>query len=195
MTKNPSIKKQAKILRLFRKIHRYLGAFLFLFFIIISISGILLGWKKQSNGFLLPESQQGTTTDLKDWISIDSLHTIACFELQQATSETIALNLDRIDIRKEKGMVKFVFEEDYWEVQLDGATGKPLQIARRQSDFLENIHDGSFIGNNTELKTPIKIVYTSIMGLSLLIFSITGFWMWYGPKKMRRQRRKTMESH
>jgi uncharacterized iron-regulated membrane protein len=190
MTKHPALKKHAKVLRIFRKIHRYIGAFLFLFFIIISVSGILLGWKKLSNGVLLPESQQGTSTELKDWISIDSLHTIACYELQQATTGDVSLKLERIDIRKENGMVKFVFEEDYWEVQLDGATGNPLQIAKRQSDFLENIHDGTIFGTSFGMGTPIKIIYTSIMGIALLIFSITGFWMWYGPKKMRRIRKK-----
>ena len=31
----------------------------------------------------------------------------------------------------------------------------------------------------------IKLVYTSIMGTALLIFTITGFWLWYGPKRYR----------
>lgn len=188
MTKHPSLKKQAKIIRSFRKIHRFTGALLFLFFIAVSVSGILLGWKNYSNGSLLPESQQGTSIDLADWLPIDRLHELACKELQATTSETISVELERIDIRKDKGMVKFVFEEDYWEVQLDGATGKTLQVAKRHSDLLENIHDGSLFGSALGNSNAFKIFYTSVMGLALLLFSITGFWMWYGPKRMRKLR-------
>jgi hypothetical protein len=90
-----------------------------------------------------------------------------------------------IDVRKDKGMVKFVFNDHFWGIQLDGATGKLLQIERRNSDMIENIHDGSildhYLGTTGE---PIKVVYTTIMGLGLLIFTITGFWLWYGPKRM-----------
>lgn len=43
-------------------------------FFFISISGLLLGWKKHSNGIILPKSYQGTSTELKDWLPIDSLH-------------------------------------------------------------------------------------------------------------------------
>ena len=48
-----------------------------------------------------------------------------------------ALNFN--DIKKEKGMVKFIFSENYWAIQLDGATGKLLHIERRHSDIIENI--------------------------------------------------------
>jgi len=32
----------------------------------------------------------------------------------------------------------------------------------------------------------IKLFYTSVMGLALLVFTVTGFWLWYGPKRMRK---------
>jgi hypothetical protein len=50
MPKNNNRKKQAKLLRIFRKIHRTLGASLFVFFIFISVTGVLLGWKKNTGG-------------------------------------------------------------------------------------------------------------------------------------------------
>jgi hypothetical protein len=34
-------------------------------------------------------------------------------------------------------MVKFIFAENYWGIQLDGATGKLLHIERRRSDIIE----------------------------------------------------------
>lgn len=159
-----------------------------MFFFIVSITGLLLGWKKHSGGVLLPKSYKGTSTDLKDWLPIDSLHTIACRVFRDSISPDLSLDLDRIDIRKDKGMVKFVFIDQFWGIQLDGSTGEVLHIERRRSDFIEKIHDGSILDyyfGTTD--GQIKLIYTSIMGLALLTFTITGFWLWYGPKRMRRE--------
>ncbi|TDS18617.1 PepSY-associated transmembrane protein [Maribacter caenipelagi] len=178
---------QAKWLRIFRKIHRATGAALFIFFFIISITGLLLGWKKHSDGVILSKSYEGTSTVLKHWLPIDSLHTLANTYLLQTVSEELSTEIDRIDIRKEKGMVKFVYVNHLWGLQLDGATGKLLHVERRYSDLIEQIHDGSilddYIGTSNK---QIKVIYTTIMGLALLLFTITGFWLWYGPKRMRK---------
>ncbi|MFZ1497354.1 MAG: PepSY domain-containing protein [Saprospiraceae bacterium] len=191
MDNNQSNKRhqQAKVIRNFRKIHRITGACMFFLFFFVSITGLLLGWKKNSGGFILPKTYQGTSTNLQDWKPLDSLHTIACKVLQDSISSNISTKLERIDIRKEKGMVKFVFATDYLGVQLDGATGKLLHIEKRWSDMIENIHDGSILDIyfNTN-KGIFKLVYTTIMGLALLTFTITGFWLWYGPKLMRKSK-------
>ena len=190
MAKITSKQKQAKILRLFRKVHRITGAMLFLFFFIIAITGILLGLKSNSNGLILPNTEQGTTSNLKKWLPIDSLHNKAILILQDSISPNLSLELDRIDIRKNKGVVKFIFENHYWEIQLDGATGELLNIGKRHSDLIEDIHDATILDRilNTS-QTQIKLIYTLIMGLALLLFTITGFWLWYGPKRMKRKKR------
>ena len=182
---------QAKILRIFRKVHRTTGAMLFVFFFLIAVTGILLGWKNNSNGFILPKTEQGTSSELKNWLPIDNLHKNACKIMQDSVAPNISLELDRIDIRKKNGIVKFVFEKHNWEVQLDGATGKLLHIGKRHSDFIENLHDGTVLDAwfNTSTK-PFTVIYTSIMGIALLLFTITGFWLWYGPKKLKKHRAK-----
>lgn len=190
MIKKNSRQKQASLLRTFRKVHRTTGAFLFVFFFFISISGLLLGWKKHSGGMILPKSYQGSSTELKDWLPLDSLHSKAIKILHDSVSADLSLELERIDVRKNKGMVKFVFTDHYYGIQLDGATGKLLQIERRRSDIIENIHDGSILDYYFgTTKEQIKLVYTTIMGLALLVFTITGFWLWYGPKRMRKKQR------
>ncbi|MEJ0056649.1 MAG: PepSY domain-containing protein [Bacteroidota bacterium] len=179
--------QQAKVLRIFRKIHRTTGAFLFVFFFFVSVTGLLLGWKKNSGGLILAKSYQGTSTDLKDWISIDSLHKIASRVAHDSISPGLSLELDRIDIRKDKGMVKFVFVDGFWGIQLDGVSGKVLHIEKRRSDFIEKVHDGSIIDHYFETSSGLfKLFYTTVMGLALLTFTVTGFWLWYGPKRMRR---------
>jgi len=185
---NKTRQQQAKILRVFRKVHRTTGALLFVFFFVVSITGLLLGWKKNSGGLILAKSYTGTSTELKDWLSIDSLHTIASGILRDSVSSQLSPELDRIDIRKDKGMVKFIFKDKYWGIQLDGATGQLLHIERRRADFVENIHDGSILDYYFKTNGQIKLVYTTIMGLALLTFTVTGFWLWYGPKRMRRNR-------
>ena len=70
-------KKYAKTIRVVRKIHRTTGALLFTFFFLIAISGLILGWKKNSNGLILPKSYQGTSTELSNWLPLDTLQIIA----------------------------------------------------------------------------------------------------------------------
>lgn len=187
MAENQNRQRQAKLLRDFRKIHRITGALLFVFFFVISITGLLLGWKKHSGGLILPKSHKGSSTNLAEWLPLDSLHTQACMHLHAAVSPDLSLRLDRIDVRKDKGMVKFVFKDHFWGVQLDGATGNLLHIERRRSDFIEHIHDGSILDHYLGTSNgQIKLVYSTVMGVALLIFTITGFWLWYGPKRMRK---------
>lgn len=180
-------KQHASLLRSVRKIHRATGIALFFLFLFVALSGLLLGWKKNSGGYILPASQQGTSTELEEWLPLDTLSGIAIQSLQGSVGKGYSSTLSRIDARPDKGMVKFVFEGHYWEVQLDGATGEVLQVALRRSDFLEQVHDGSIIDEWIGLESGfVKLLYTSLMGVSLILFSLTGFWLWYGPKRMRK---------
>lgn len=180
-----SRQKQARLLRLARKIHRTCGAILFAFFLIIGTTGFLLGVKKHTGGVILPKSYEGSSLDMKDWLPLDTLHRIAIATLHGIDPE-LKTELERIDTRPDKGMVKFVFIHRYVGIQLDCATGKVLHIEQRNSDIVENIHDGSIVdyalGTSGE---QFKLVYTIIMGTSLITFSVTGFWLWFGPKRMR----------
>tara|TARA_R110000868_G_scaffold21640_10_gene89812 strand:- start:10630 stop:11193 length:564 start_codon:yes stop_codon:yes gene_type:complete len=185
MTPKTKRKKQAKTLRVFRKVHRVTGALLFVFFFFISISGLLLGWKKNSNGALLSETQKGTTSDFTKWLPIAVLYEKAEIVIKDSVASAVPLALDRIDVQKDKGIVKFVYA-GYYGLQLDGATGELLEFGKRYSDLVENIHDGSILdGYFNTSGSPIKLIYTTIMSMALLIFTITGFWLWYGPKRMR----------
>ena len=180
-------KQQAKILRWFRKIHRITGASLFLLFFIVSITGLLLGWKKDSGGYLMAKDIRGTTSDLSQWMELDDLHSRAIASLRENVGEEYDTTLNRIDVRHEKGLVKFVFDQHYTAIHLDGATGALLQIEKRRADFIENLHDGSYIDRVFNIPGNLfKLAYTTTVGLALLLFTITGFWLWYGPIRMRK---------
>lgn len=180
------IQDKAKQLRTFRKIHRFSASFLFIFFFFIAVSGTLLGWKKHSNGFLLTETQIGTTTDLKQWISLDRLQTIALQAHQEIMFEQGIIN--RMEIRPDKGIVKFTFNNSYLGLQIDGGSGTILSSETRRSDFIEQIHDGSIVDRSFGWSSgSFKVFYTSFMGIGLLVFAITGYWLWAGPRKIKRE--------
>lgn len=184
---------QAKVIRIFRKVHRITASLLFIFFFIMAITGLLLGIKKHSDELIQAKSNKGTSTEFRNWLPLDSLHNNACKIFRDSISKTLPLKLDRIDVQKEKGMVKFIFTEGFWGIQIDGATGKLLHIERRRSDFIEKLHDGSIIDHYVGTSNnQIKLIYTIIMGLSLLLFTITGFWLWYGPKRIKKNKAKEL---
>ena len=182
-------RRRARVLRISRSVHRTTGALLFLFFFFVACTGLLLGWKKDTGGLILAKTYQGSSADLKDWLPIHILHQKAVSVMRESVSPDLSLELDRIDVRPDKGVVKFVFVEHYWGVQLDGATGEVLHIERRRADFIENVHDGSILDYLAGTGGQLKLAYTSVMGLALLTFTVTGFWLWYGPKRFRAKSR------
>lgn len=179
-------KNQAKILRIFRKIHRTIGAFLFVFFFVVSVTAFLLGIKKHSGGLILPNTKTGASIQISQFLALDSLQKNAVRFMADYSKEAKEIEIDRIDVRPNNGIVKFTFKSNFYEIQLDGVTGNLLQIELRRSDFIEKIHDGSIVDYYFGFETGIfKLLYTIIMSLALMVFTITGFWLWYGPQKMR----------
>ena len=187
MVKSGKRKQQAKILRIARKLHRISGISLFLFFFIVSVTTLLLGWKKDSN-YLLAATQTGSTPELKEWLSLDSLSTIAEGVMKKTFEDEKQFEVDRMDVRQKDGIVKVSFKDTYWGLQLDGATGETLDLSVRRADFIEDIHDGSIVDDLLQTDNEIfKLFYTTLMGFALFLFTATGFWLWYGPKRMKRK--------
>lgn len=178
--------KQAKILRLVRKIHRIAGICLFMFLFLNGVTGILLGWKKHSGGLILAETSIGVSNNSKNWLNMDSLIRIAVNHPINVKNGNISGEVDRVEIRPDKGIVKINFKSNYKGLQIDATTGKILLIENRNSDLIEQIHDGSWVDKQIGVKSGLfKLLYTTISGIGLLTFCVTGFWLWYGPKKMK----------
>ncbi len=165
-------------LRKFRSIHKYVGVALATFFLIIAVTGILLGWKKNVET-LQPKTFNGESTEVKEWKSFEYLSTVAIDAM-----DTILVQpaVDRMDVRFDKGIVKVLFTEGYWEVQLDCTSGEVLSVAQRHSDWIEHLHDGSMISD------AFKLGYTNILGIGLFTLALSGLWLWYGPKVIRRSK-------
>lgn len=179
-------KQHAGLIRTTRKIHRWMGATLFLLFLLISISGLLLIWKKNSGGVIYPGTAKGISQNVTNWLPLDRLLLISDSVIEAQTGKPA--QIDRLDIRPEKGVIKFIYKDHYWSTQLDGLSGEVLRVERRNHDLIEDIHDGVILdkqmGTSGEL---LKLIYGTITGLALFLFTVTGFWLWFGPKMMRRK--------
>jgi hypothetical protein len=172
------INRLANLLRSYRMYHRYLGVALGVFLLISSVTGVLLGWKKDVD-LLQPPTQKGSTTDLAQWIPLSEMATAATAALDSAQRIT-ANPIDRIEARPDKGIVKVLFADGYWEVQLDGSSGKVLSVARRHSDWIEHLHDGSIISDG------FKLISMNVLGIGLLVLTLTGISLWLFPKQIRK---------
>jgi uncharacterized iron-regulated membrane protein len=66
------------------------------------------------------------------------------------------------------------------EMQIDATTGDILSIAKRRSDLIEALHDGSFFGD---------FVHTFMMPMMAAVtvyLTLTGLYMWLAPIIKRR---------
>jgi hypothetical protein len=173
----------AKQTRTFRQLHKWVSIPLFLFLFLIGVTGLLLGWKKQTN--LIPATVNGFSNKSNDWLSIDSLQNIAI--RYSMDSLKLPTKIDRLDIRPSKGIMKIVFAQHFIELQLDCTTGEVVSIKTRFSDILEKIHDGSIIDyvfqNNSD---SVKLGYTTCVSLGLILLSFTGFWLWFNPIRIKK---------
>lgn len=160
---------------------------LFVFFFLVAITGLVLGWKKNSGGLILAKSYAGKSTDTRDWLPMNVLQEKAVGFAKQHMSPDHSFKIDRIDVRPDKGMVKFIFVEKYLGIQVDCTTGELLHVETRISDLTENIHDGSAVDILLGTDGYFKLFYTTVMGLALFTFTVTGFWLWYGPKQFTKR--------
>ena len=153
------------------------------FFVCVSaLTGILLAFKKDVD-VLQPPSVKGSSKDLTEWLPVAQIHDRAMAGLTAAQPEAAVDNgIDRMDYRPGKGMIKVLFEHGNWEVQGDGATGNILSVAKRHSDWIERLHDGSIIAD------WFKLISMNLLGWGLLLMTLSGLWLWYGPKVVKRLR-------
>lgn len=175
------IKSKVKALRLYRVFHRWLGIPLIIFFFIIGITSILLAWKKKVE--LLPPTTKSQSEINETWISPAEMISVAQFAMDSLGE---SIEVDRIDIRPDKGIAKVTFKTHFTEVQVDGFTGDILSVATRHSDWIEKVHDGSIIDYYWTGEEGAKLTYSTLTSLGLIFMSISGFYLWYFPKRIRK---------
>lgn len=180
------------LLRAARTWHRKVAAALFLFFLIISLTGILLGWKNVFSSELYhARSEQKMAHSIKDWLPLDSLKQLAISALRQKLPAAGDTGVERMDARMDKGTIRFSFRDQY-NVQLNALTGELQSIDKKYPEWFTHLHDGEIVNDLFNIKNgaPEKI-YTSIIGFALFFLTVSGFWMWYKPKQIKNYRRNS----
>ena len=160
-----------------------MGLSLALFLMISAVTGVLLALKKDVD-IIQPPTQKGVSKELSDWKTLDEISLLATKAFHDTYPEQKENYIDKLDVRPSKGIVKVLFEEGNWEVQIDGKSGEVKSIAKRYSDWIESLHDGSIISDG------FKLFSMNFLGIGLLFLIVTGFWLWYGPRQVRREKRK-----
>jgi len=186
-TAKEEIGQYAARTRWYRQWHQYFGLGALVLFVVVAITGILLAWKKNSGGLLLSDTAKGSTTEAAQWVSLALLEQNAVRFIDSLRPGQ-PHQIDRIDIRPDKGIAKFSFKSHYTGLQLDLATGNLLSHEVRRSDFIERLHDGSLLDQWTGAGF-LKLVWSSLAGFALLFLSWSGFKLWWNPKKIKQLKR------
>ena len=127
---------------------------------------------------------------MQSWLSMQKLSNTAKIALkeqllaEEGAFDATLMEIDRIDVRPSKGIVKVLFARNNWEVQVDATSGNVYSIDRRHSDWIEAIHDGSIISQT------FKFVSMNLLGIGLIILILAGVWLWYGPKRIRKLKKQ-----
>ena len=167
--------------RKFRVYHRRIGYVFLIFFLIISVTGILLALKDVLH--LKPEIVITDSPNDSTWISLKEIDSISKdYIYNKLELDTI---IDRIDVRPTKGVAKVLFSNHFTELQIDVSSGKILSVSSRVDTIIEKIHDGSIIDYFITKSNISKITYSSLLSIGLIFMSISGFFLWYLPKKLK----------
>ncbi len=158
-----------------RKLHRHASILVALPLLIVIGSGLLLQWKKEA-AWVQPPMSRGVGGD-------PSVTFQAILDAASSVSDAGVAgwdDVDRLDVRPDRGIVK-VQAKSGIEIQVDTATGSVLHAARRRSDLIEQIHDGSFF----HAAAKHWIFFPS--ALVLLFLWVSGLYLWVLPFVTRRR--------
>jgi uncharacterized iron-regulated membrane protein len=159
-----------------RKLHRWGALLTFIPLLLVIVTGLLLQVKKEVP-WVQPPTRKGSVKEPRvAWETVLSV----CQQEPQAGIESWE-DISRLDIQPGKGIIK-VQTAKHWELQLDLADGKLLSSNYRRSDWIEQLHDGSFFGDWAKLWLFLP------NGLVLLGLWLTGAYLWYLPFYAKRKK-------
>jgi len=166
-----------------RKLHRWGALITFVPLLLVILTGLLLQVKKQFP-WVQPTTYKGSGMAVSlEWDRI--------LEVSRSVKDAEVSDwsdISRLDVRPGQGLIK-VLCGNHWELQLDSQTGKLLSSEYRRSDWIEQLHDGSFFTESAKLLVFLP------NGLILLGLCLTGIYLWWLPIGARRKKnlRKALE--
>ncbi|ESP92051.1 MULTISPECIES: PepSY-associated TM helix domain-containing protein [Pseudoalteromonas] len=161
-----------------RSIHRWASFIISLPLLVIIITGILLLVRKEFS-FIQPPSAQGVGT----------VPTLSFTQILTAAKSVDAAQIEswddinRLDVRPAKGITK-IRSNNKIEIQIDNQTGEILHVAKRNSELIESLHDGTFFEKNANIWLMLPVSFAT------LVISVTGLVLFFFPYLKRRRNRR-----
>ena len=175
------------LLQQFRNLHKKFASVLFVFFFLIGLTGSLLSFKSAFTKVIFENKEISGESKLTAILPLDSLETIATSTLNEKANTKFKKS-EKVEIKIAKGTVLFYYKDAY-SIQVNGASGAPILIEKKFGGIIQDIHDGAILDSLFINKLSLsKKIYSIIMGLSLLLLTITGTYMWYKPKMIKKNR-------
>lgn len=170
-------------MRFFRALwllHRWIGVALGLVLALSATTGLLLLLKKDY-AWIQPPTIAGAPGPVASLRSLQEVYdAVFALGLPEFRSEA---DISRIDFRPDKRIHKVLSVHGHAEVQVCATTLRVHGPAVRTSDWLEQLHDGSWFGGWAHaLLMPVA-------ALALLFLALSGYVMWLWPKLRRRMSR------
>lgn len=167
-----------------RKIHYWLSLWLALPMALISITGLLLQFKKSLPWVQPPEQRRELTLPIAEWPLL-----LAAAQSRPELGVSSWKDVERVELRPSRGLIKLIARNGQ-EAQFDAGSGQLVQVATRRSDTIEALHDGSWFGNG------VKFGWFATAALGLLLATLSGIWLFVEPyiAKARRRRRLAREA-
>jgi uncharacterized iron-regulated membrane protein len=168
---------------LFRKVHHWGSMIISVPLVIMIGAGVLLMLKKEVE-WIQPSSISGIERQLVPMASMQDLFS-AAKSVEQAEFTNWG-ELERADLKPGKGIIKFV-SATQWEVQVDTASAKVLKVAKRRSDIIESIHDGSYFADWMKLWLFLPV------GIILFVLWLTGVYLFVLTEYKKAKQRKKLK--
>jgi uncharacterized iron-regulated membrane protein len=169
--------------RFLRVVHRWTGLLASLFLLTVGVTGFLLA-TKGTFGWIRPPEREGQPVDSPSEVVSIGHAMDAAFGVGLARL-AVPKDIDRVDYRPKRNVFKIVSKEGYHEVQVCGKTGAVLQVASRNDQLAEDIHDLSFF------REEMHAYVLPLVAVSLVYLSASGIAMFFTPVVRRlRFRRK-----
>lgn len=166
-----------RLLRFFRRVHRWVGVVFTLWLTLIAATGLLLLFKKQSD-WIQPPTRRDAPGRVADFISQADLLAIVLAQDHPAFGSLA--DVDRVDLRPDRRVYKVISRRGHAEIQVGAVSGDVLSVDVRRSDLLERLHDGSFFGG---------FVHRWLMpavAVGTVVLVVSGAWVWLAPLLRRR---------
>ncbi|QIZ08582.1 PepSY domain-containing protein [Priestia megaterium] len=168
-----------KLYQISRIVHKWAGLILSVFFMFIAVTGLILV-------YMLPlgvadELRTGKKASPSQAITMDKVVSIATS--QGLPGVKSVEDIFRIEYRPGLNIYQVRFNNSQG-VQIDASTGRVLSTNPDYSTFLITLHDGSYFGD------WYRYSILTMTGLSLILLSFSGYYMFGFPLYKRLMARK-----